>query len=138
MEGMVRSTPLDQLEWCILRGGTFVGPGTFQERTAARLLSGMQKVPCDGHNFVSLVHLKDMASACALALKQSAAGAILNINAEPLRQGVYYDRLALSVGGALPERDLEQPCPPSFRCSNQAAKRILGWEPVHGLYPGKP
>lgn len=114
-----------------------LGPGTFQERTATRLLNRTQKVPCDGRNFVSLVHLKDMASACALVLVHPTAGAILNINAEPLRQGTYFDRLSLSVGGTIPERDFEHPCPPSFRCSNLAVRKILGWEPVHGLYPGE-
>jgi nucleoside-diphosphate-sugar epimerase len=136
MESMLQATALTSLEWCILRGGTFVGPGTFQERAIANILNGILKVPCDGRSYVSLVHVKDMASACAAALVQPVAGSTLNINAEPLRQGVYLDRLAQSVGGSRPERDPEQACPASFRCSNRSARRVLGWEPVHGLYPG--
>lgn len=112
-------------------------PGTFQERTAANVLAGRVKVPCDGSSYVSLVHVMDMASACAAALVHPVAGAILNVNVEPLRQGQYFDRLAQSVGGRRPERDPEVPCPPSFRCSNQAARRLLEWEPLHGLYPGE-
>lgn len=137
MESMVRAVPTRDLEWCILRGGTFVGPGTFQERTAANLFAGREKAPCDGSNYVSLVHVADMANACAAALVRPVAEAILNVNAEPLRQGQYLDRLAQTVGGRRPERDPEVPCPPSLRCSNQAARRLLEWAPLHGLYPGQ-
>jgi nucleoside-diphosphate-sugar epimerase len=136
MESMVRATHIHDLEWCILRGGMFVGPGTFQERTAADLLAGREKVPCDGSNYLSAVHVADMASACAAALVRPVAGAILNINAEPLRQGQYLDGLAQAVGARRPNRDPEAPCPPSLRCSNQTARRMLEWEPAHGLYPG--
>ena len=115
----------------------FVGAGTFQERTAANILSGTQKVLCDGSNFISPVHVKDAARAFAAALIQPVAGVTLNINAEPLRQGAYLDHLADIVGGPRPARDFEQPCPPSFRCSNHAAKALLGWNPVNSLYPEK-
>jgi nucleoside-diphosphate-sugar epimerase len=137
MESMVRATPTRDLEWCILRGGTFVGPGTFQERTAASLMAGREKVPCDGSNYVSAVHVGDMASAYAAAMVRPVAGAILNVNAEPLRQGQYLDGLAQAVGARRPERDPDAPCPPSLRCSNQAARKLLEWEPVHRLYPGE-
>ena len=135
MESMVRATPTRDLEWCILRDGTFVGPGTLQERTVADLLAGREKVPCDGSSHVSMVHVADMARAFAAALVRPVAGAILNVNAEPLRQGQYLDSLAQSVGAQQPERDAQVPCPPSLRCSNRAARRLLGWEPVQGLYP---
>ena len=136
MEEMLHAISLDKLEWCILRCGMFVGPGTFQERTSANILNGAQKVPCDGSNFISPVHVKDVARAFAAALVRPVAGATLNVNAEPLRQGEYYDLLAKLVGGPPPERDLEEPCPASFRCSNHAAKALLAWEPVYGLYSG--
>jgi nucleoside-diphosphate-sugar epimerase len=140
-------TPLDEsperaeicdpsdLEWCILRGGTFVGPGTFQERHMTGLQAGRKKVPCDGSAYVSLVHVGDMARACAAVLEREAAGAILNINAEPIRQGDYLDRLALAAGAPLPERDPSQPCPPSCRCSTRAAHELLGWEAVNSVIP---
>ena len=137
MESMVRATHIHDLEWCILRGGMFVGPGTFQERTAANLLAGKEKVPCDGSNYISAVHLADMASACAATLLRPVAGAILNVNAQPLRQGQYLDGLAQTIGARRPERDPKVPCPPSLRCSNQAARRMLEWEPTHGLFPGE-
>jgi nucleoside-diphosphate-sugar epimerase len=136
MEDLVGSTSLQDLEWCILRGGTFVGPGTFQERHMEDLMAGREKVPCDGSNYVSMVHVADMASACAAALLRPVAGKTLNINAEPLPQGQYLDHLAQAAGAPRPDRDPDLPCPPSLRCSNQAAKNLLGWQPAQGIYPG--
>jgi len=135
MEGMLRAISPDDLEWCILRGGTFVGPGTFQERHMADLRAGREKVPCDGSAYVSLVHVGDMARACAAVLEREAAGAILNINAEPMQQGDYLDRLAQAAGAPRPERDPSQPCPPSCRCSTRAARKLLGWESLNSVIP---
>ena len=64
MEQMIRNIPLEDLEWCILRGGTFVGEGTFQENAIERLRSGEEIVPCDGRNFTSLIHVEELAEPC--------------------------------------------------------------------------
>ncbi|MEJ2600102.1 MAG: NAD-dependent epimerase/dehydratase family protein [Anaerolineales bacterium] len=135
MEQMVRDIPLDELEWCILRGGTFVGKGTFQEDRIERLRSGDEIVPCDGRNFTSLVHVADMASAVAAAIDHAPAGSVFNVVDEPLRNGEYLDRLAASIGAARPRRDRKADCTPSWRCSNQAAKAKLMWQPLHGITP---
>jgi nucleoside-diphosphate-sugar epimerase len=135
MESLVRAISTRDLEWCILRAGMFVGPGTFQERHIADLKVGREKVPCDGSSYLSLVHVKDMARACAAPLVRPAAGATLNINAEPLKQGEYLDRLAEAAGAPRPERDPGQSCPPSFRCSTRAARELLEWEPSNSLFP---
>ncbi len=135
MEGMVRSVPPDRLHWCILRGGSFVGPGTAQDDTIRRLREGTETVRCDGSNYISPIHVADMATALAAALRQAPGGSVFNIVDEPLRQGDYLDRLATLVGASLPRRDLAAPCPPSFRCSNAAAKAVLGWTPTHRIWP---
>ncbi len=135
MEQMVRDTPLENLEWCILRGGTFVGKDTFQEDTIERLRSGKKIVACDGRNFTSLIHVSDMATAVAAAIKNAPAGSIFNVVDEPIRQGEYLDRLAASIGVASPRRDKTAKCPPSWRCSNQAANVALKWLPTHSIIP---
>jgi len=64
MEGLVGSSALD---WRILRGGIFYGPGTGREdawRAAAR--AGALRPPGDGSALVSLIHVADMARAVAL------------------------------------------------------------------------
>lgn len=138
MEGLVRALAPEQVRWCILRGGAFVGPGTAQEGTLARLRAGTERVPCDGRSFLSPIHVADMAAAVLLAVQRAPAGSILNICDEPLRQGDYLDRLAELSGAPPPARDPARPCPPSWRCSNYAARTELAWEPVHGIWPAPP
>ena len=135
MEGLVRAVALEQLRWCILRGGAFVGPGTAQEGTLVRLRAGTERVPCDGRAFFSPVHVADMAEAVLLALQRAPAGSIFNICDEPLRQGEYLDRLAEWSGAPAPPHDPARACPPSWRCSNYAARTELTWEPTHGIWP---
>jgi nucleoside-diphosphate-sugar epimerase len=135
MEGMVQEVPPSHLAWCILRGGVFVGPGTFQDGIIAGLRAGTEVVPCDGHNFVSLVHVADMAAAVLAAVRHAPGGSTFNINADPLRQGAYLDELAARSGAPPPARDPARPCPPSFRCSNAAARAMLHWAPDHGVWP---
>lgn len=135
MEDMVRNTPAGQLHWCILRGGSFVGPDTFQDRAIENIRAGREIIPCDGRNFVSLIHVADMATATVAALNHAPAGSIFNIVDEPLRQHEYSDRLADSIGANKPQRDMNGNCPPSWRCSNQHAKSNLNWRPTHDLIP---
>jgi nucleoside-diphosphate-sugar epimerase len=138
MEGMVRAVPPERLAWCILRGGSFQGPGTAQDGTIERLRAGTERVPCDGSYYISPVHPADMAAAVALALDHAPGGSIFNITDEPIRQGDYLDRLAALVGARPPERDPSRPCPPSFRCSSAAAREALGWEPTHSIWRESP
>lgn len=135
MEQMVRDTPLTELEWSILRGGSFVGKDTFQENLIERLRSGKETVPCDGRNFISLIHVMDIANAFTAALESASAGTIFNIVDEPIRNGDYLDQLADSIGAPRPGRNTTAECPPSWRCSNQAAKASLNWKPSHGIIP---
>jgi nucleoside-diphosphate-sugar epimerase len=134
MEALVRSTPLERLKWCILRGGTFVGQDTAQDHLVAMLRAGRVVVPCDGSNFYSFVHVADMASAVVAALQHAPAGSIFNIVNEPIRYRDYIDHIAVLLNLPSPPRNPTQQCPPSFRCNNEAARTILGWTPVHSIY----
>jgi 2-alkyl-3-oxoalkanoate reductase len=131
MERMVRESGL---RWCILCGGRFVGKDTYQELTVEALRLGSEVVPCDGHNYVSLIHVADMASACAAALTRAPASGVFNVVAEPVRNGEYMDRLAARIGAPTPRRDLGTRCPKSLRCSIAAAQSALAWAPQHSIY----
>lgn len=135
MEQMVRNTPLEKLQWCILRGANFVGKDTAQENRLERVRTGKEIVACDGRNFISLIHVSDMATAVAAAIEHAPAGSVFNIADEPIREGDYVDRLADSIGAPRPGRDTAVKCPPSWRCDNQAAKTMLKWWPSHNLIP---
>jgi nucleoside-diphosphate-sugar epimerase len=135
MENLVRMLAGDRLRWCILRGGSFIGPGTFQENVLADLRSGTRVIAGTGQNFVSLIHVADMATALLAALTHAADQSIFNIVDEPLREDNYLDRLADSIGVGRPMRNAALPTPPSWRCSNHAARSILQWSPTHAIIP---
>lgn len=135
MEGLVASLAKGRMEWCILRGGSFVGPGTMQDRAIVSLRLGRLSIPGTGRNFVSLVHVADMAAACAATLAHAADGSVFNIVSEPLRQAEYLEQLAASTGVSAPKRDESLPTPPSWRCSNRRARESLRWKPGHSVIP---
>ena len=61
MEAAVRASGLD---WVVLRGGLFYGPGTgFDEDWFARARVGKLRAPKDGREWVTLAHISDMAAA---------------------------------------------------------------------------
>lgn len=136
MEALVRATPSDRLAWCILRGGSFVGPGTGQDGLIADLQAGRAVVPGDGTAFFSPVHAADMAAAVVAALQSARPGSVFNVADEPLRHGDYVDRLALLIGAEPPRREPALPRLPSCRASSQAARAELGWTPEHSIWPG--
>lgn len=135
MERQIRAIPTSQLRWSILRGGQFVGAGTFQDDDVQRLRNGQKTITGDGMNYLPLVHVDDVASAFALAAENAPAGSIFNIADNPLREGEYNDRLAEIIGTSKPPRDPSQPRPLSQRASSQAARQALGWSPTHSLFP---
>ncbi|MCC6236034.1 MAG: NAD(P)-dependent oxidoreductase [Dehalococcoidia bacterium] len=135
MEAMVRALDPREVRWCILRGGSFVGPGTAQDAVLERLRAGTQRVPGDGSNWVSFIHVEDIAEATVAALDRAPAGSVFNITDAPIRNGDYLDRLAELAGVAAPARDATAPLPRSFRCSSEAARRVLAWEPSAGIWP---
>jgi nucleoside-diphosphate-sugar epimerase len=135
MEGMIRDVEPQTLAWTILRGGSFVGAGTGERLLIERLRTGHVVVAGDGSNYVSLVNVADMASAVAAALERAPAGSTFNIVDEPLRYGDYVDAVADLIGASRPRRVPERPLPPSWRCSNRAARSTLSWMPRARIWP---
>lgn len=135
MEAMIREVETPTLAWTILRGGAFVGAGTSQCALIEGLRAGNVVVPGDGSNYVSLVHVADMAAAVAAALDSAPPGSTFNVVDDPLRYGDYVDALADLIGVARPERAPALPPPPSWRCVNRAAQTVLGWMPREHIWP---
>lgn len=135
MEDIVRAITPEQLQWCILRAGSFVGPETQQEGLIAQLRAGKVTIPCNGDYYLSPVHVHDMAEAIVAALTSAPAGSTFNIVDEPLRVADYVDHLADLLKLPHPKRQSDQPCPPSHRCSNRAARALLQWQPVQSIWP---
>lgn len=134
MEAMVGGLDPSRVAWVILRGGSFVGPDTRQAQVIDELRNRTLRVPGDGSNWVSFIHVADYAAAVAASIHSAVNGATFNITAEPVRNGDYLDRLAQLLNVPPPPRDPALPLPRSYRCSNAAARAALGWSPATDIW----
>ncbi len=124
-----------QLEWLILRGGVFYGPGTGRMIDWNDLaLKEALAAPGDGGGYVSLIHVEDMASAVVAAAEASAHDAIVNIvDDEPVSYRELFDYVARIYNSAKPAAG-GPPIFSSMRVSNRRAKDLLGWAPRYKSY----
>ncbi len=134
MERRVREIASSTMRWAILRGGVFTGPGTAEDSLKENIRKGWEVVPGDGSHFISPVHVGDMAAAFVKSAKVKPQGRVFNIVDEPVRYGDYVDGLADAQRAPRPRRDLLKGKALSHRCSNEAARKELGWNPTRGLY----
>jgi nucleoside-diphosphate-sugar epimerase len=132
MEETIRASSLD---WIILRGGLFYGPGTgFDDHWFSRAAAGKLRLPGDGAAFVSQVHIADMAAATLAALQAwPSRETFIVTDDRPSRWRDVLGFIAEAVGAP-------PPAPgglarfPSFRMCNAKAKRMLGWAPAYPDY----
>lgn len=129
MEAAVRASGLD---WTVLRGGLFYGPGTgFDDDWFARARAGRLRLPADGEDYVSLVHIADMAEATAAALvRWPSRRALIVADDRPSRWRDVFAHVAAVVGAA-PPKPGGRAAFLSFRVSNRRAREALAWRPFH-------
>jgi len=132
MEDAVRSSDRD---WIILRGGLFYGPGTgFDDDWFARAQAGKLRLPADGADYVSLLHISDMADATVAAIQRwPSRQALIIADDEPAPWRDVFDYIAQSIGAPAPQPGGRQGFP-SFRVKNARAKAALGWAPHFKSY----
>jgi len=132
MEDAVRGSDLD---WVILRGALFYGPGTgFDEDWFTRARAGKLRLPGDGNDWVSLVHIADMAEATAAALETwPSRRALIVTDDRPARWREVLAFVAAIAGAAPPEPGGRLGLP-SFRVRNQRARDALSWAPSYPDY----
>jgi nucleoside-diphosphate-sugar epimerase len=127
MEELVAVSTLD---WVILRGGVFYGPGT--ERMYdwnEHALAGSLAMPGGGADFVSLIHVQDMADAVAAAVDSPLHREIVNVvDDEPVTYRELFDFIAYRHGAPAP-KDGGALVFPSLRVSNARAREQLAWKP---------
>jgi nucleoside-diphosphate-sugar epimerase len=132
MEEMVRASNLD---WCILRGGAFYGPGTGREddwRDAAR--QGRLTLPGDGSDLLSLIHVVDMARAVVAAVESAQPHTIYNVvDDEPVTYRLLYAYIASQLGASEPGAGGPKYLS-SIGCSNARIKADLPWHPAYPTY----
>ncbi|MDH3232308.1 MAG: NAD(P)-dependent oxidoreductase [Alphaproteobacteria bacterium] len=131
-EALVRASDLD---WRILRGGSFYGPGTGH---GAEWLEAARQpgyaMPGDGSGFVSLIHIADMAEAVVAAIETDRGRTVWNaVDDEPVRMRDLTSYVARVAGGPPPETGGASHLA-SFRVSNAKLKAELGWRPRYASY----
>jgi nucleoside-diphosphate-sugar epimerase len=128
MEHLIRAASLD---WRIVRGGLFYGPGTGrQERWRSEINDPAFRLPGNGSTWVSPIHVNDFAAALLQVIERGHSRATyIACDDLPLRWHELYARVAEKIGAAVPPPG-GPPGMRSFRTSN-AKLRALGWKPTH-------
>jgi nucleoside-diphosphate-sugar epimerase len=124
-----------ELDWLILRGGLFYGPGTgFDDDWFARASAGKLRLPGDGEGFVSLLQITDMAEATVAALERwPSRRALIVADDRPARWREIFSHVA-SVCGAGEPKPGGLAGFPSFRVRNARAREALDWAPCYADY----
>ena len=132
METAVEASGLD---WLILRGGLFYGPGTdFDDDWFARARAGKLRLPGEGDAYVSLVQIADMAGATIAALDRwPSRQALIVADDRPARWRDVFGYVC-AVAGAAPPQPGGSALLPSFRVSNRRASERLSWAPLYPDY----
>ncbi|HEU0185692.1 MAG TPA: NAD(P)-dependent oxidoreductase [Blastocatellia bacterium] len=132
MESTIEKSGLD---WLILRGGLFYGPGAgFDDDWFARARAGKLRLPKEGGDFVSLVHIADMAAATVAAIRRwPSQQALIVADDQPAPWLDVFNYLCAIVGVAPPQPGGRAPMP-SFRVKNRRAKDLLSWAPLYTSY----
>ena len=132
MEEIVEQANLD---WCILRGGLFYGPGTGrQDEWRQAVQAGKLQYPGDGSSLISLLNVVDMARAIIVSVERADARTVYNIvDDQPVDYRSLYGYLAAQAGIPKPQPGGEVVLP-SLGCSNERIKAELGWEPMYPTY----
>ncbi len=141
MEAMVRLAGLD---WRIVRGGAFYGPESGRDRAwRDSALKGTLRYPGDGRDFISLVHVSDMADAVVRAtLAERGNLAAIVVDDEPVTYRDLFGYVARVCGAPPPSGGGAVERPP-FRLQVRLAREAWGWRPHFrtyrcGILPGRP
>ncbi|HYC53764.1 MAG TPA: NAD(P)-binding oxidoreductase [Candidatus Binatia bacterium] len=135
VRSMEASIAASGLDWLILRGGLFYGPGTgFDEDWFGRARAGKLRIPGDGSDYVSLLHIADMAAATVAAIERwpSRQALIVADDGPTTWRDLFHYVAALAQSA--PPQDGGRSMMPSFRVSNQRARQTLSWSPVYPDY----
>jgi nucleoside-diphosphate-sugar epimerase len=132
MEAAVVESDLD---WLILRGGLFYGPGTgFDDDWFARARTGKLRLPGEGDDYVSLIHIADMADATVAAIRRWPSRQPLIVSDDgPARWRDVLTYVCAAAGSNPPDPG-GRAAMPSFRVKNTRARAVLAWAPVYRDY----
>jgi len=123
------------LDFRIVRGGLFYGGGSGTEtRWYGAARRGSLQLPGDGSDYLSLIHVSDMAEVVVRALHADAQELLVNaVDDCPVTYRELFGYIAANQR-AQPPRCGAPPMLPSFRVRNALARRVLGWRPHYASW----
>ena len=123
------------LDWLILRGALFYGPGTgFDDDWFARARAGKLRLPAEGDDYVSLIHIADMATATVAAIRAWPSRQPLIVADDGPARWRDVLTYVCTVVGSNPPPPGGRLAMPSFRVKNHRARELLGWQPSYSDY----
>jgi len=132
MEATIEASGLD---WLVVRGGLFYGSGTgLDDDWFARARAATLRLPGEGNDYVSLVHIADMAAATVAAIgRWPSRQALIVADDGPAawRDVLTYVCTVAGVGAPQPGG---RALMPSFRVTNRRAREGLSWAPLYADY----
>jgi nucleoside-diphosphate-sugar epimerase len=132
MESTIEQSGLD---WLVLRGALFYGPGTgFDDDWFARARAGKLRLPEEGNDYVSLVHIADMAAATVAAIARWPSRQALIVADDQPAQWRDIFTYVCSLMGSSPPQPGGRSLMPSFRVRNRRARELLSWAPSYTDY----
>ena len=131
LESLARDSDLD---WRIVRAALFYGPGTgHDDFLRRRARNGTLQTPADGQDYLSLIHITDLAAAVVAVMEAPTGQQIyMASDNEPTTYEAFYNYICALEG-------VDKPATggpvflPSFRTRN-AKLRNLGWLPHYPTY----
>lgn len=132
---MEQSIGASALDWVVLRGASFYGPGTgADDGWFERARAGTLRLPGDGSTYTTLIHIVDMAAATELAIERwPSRQALIIADDAPARWREILSYVCAVAGAPEPT-----PGPPgrmpSMRLRNTRAREALGWARAYPDY----
>ncbi|MCG8455941.1 MAG: NAD(P)H-binding protein [Holophagales bacterium] len=132
MEATIENSGLD---WLVLRGGLFYGPGTgFDEAWLTLARAGKLRLPEAGDDYVSLIHIADMATATVAAIERwPSRQPLIVADDQPAPWRDVLSHVCAVAGSEAPQPG-GRALMPSFRVRNRRARERLGWAPFYADY----
>ena len=146
-EKIIKATSQNIRTVVIRPGCVYGGSGGLSDAWFSSAQKGEVEIVGDGKNYCSMIHLDDLARAYVLASEQEKSGIVLNINdgshhtimemAQAVAQVASASEKIKCLSYEVAKEQMgrsAQGLSASQKISNERARRLLGWQPLHASF----